>query len=80
MEFTVAKEIATFIENRIHCHFNEFEINQIAIQLICKRITTDIKPRHEAFILATEILQEIKKQTLIDFNDYGFFFKISILY
>jgi len=23
--------------------------------------------------LATEILQEIKKQTLIDFNDYGFF-------
>lgn len=73
MEFTVAKEIATFIENRIHCHFNEFEINQIAIQLICKRTTTDIKPRHEAFILATEILQEIKKQTLIDFNDYGFF-------
>ncbi len=74
MEFIVAKEIATFIENRINCHFNDFEINQIAIQLICKRITTDTTLHNrQSYTLSKEILQEIEKQTLIRFDSSGFF-------
>ena len=74
IEFTVAKEIASFVYKRVHCHFNEHEINQIAIQLICKRSTRGLTPRNDYKIqhIMSEILQEIEIQTLIHFNDFDF--------
>ena len=73
-EFTVANDIAKFIENRISCHINQYEINQIAIQLICKRSTTGLSPTHDpsTLQLVDEILDEIEKQTCLSFHNDSF--------
>lgn len=79
-EFDVAKQISLYITSRIHCPFNEHEINSIAIQLICKRSSraniTSQNPITKQLI--TEIFDEIQKQTLITFHDQKFVHTFSI--
>ena len=58
VELQVAKDIAEYIETRTSIHFNEYEINQIAIQLICKRSTRGLIPRHDE--KKSKIIQEIR--------------------
>jgi len=73
-ELIVAKEIADFIETKTNCCFNQYEINQIAIQLICKRSTRGLSPHndHKILDIVSEILSEIEKQTLLVFKDPKF--------
>ncbi|WP_028041806.1 BglG family transcription antiterminator [Candidatus Stoquefichus massiliensis] len=73
-EFLAAYDIAVFVEKRINCHMNQNEINQIAIQLICKRSSKGTRPinKPETIALVNEILDEICKQTLLEFNDQKF--------
>ncbi len=73
-EFLAASDIAEFIQKRIQCQMNENEINQMAIQLICKRSSKGIEPINGAstLILINEILDEIQKQTLLEFQDEKF--------
>lgn len=74
IEFLAAKDISTYIQEQIQCHINENEVNQIAIQLICKRSSKGIDPvdKPETLALRDEILHEIKKQTLLEFKDERF--------
>lgn len=74
-EFEVAKDIALFIEEKEQCHINEFEINQIAIELICKRSTKGLVPKNNPKIIQIidDILNAIKKQTLITLEDSSFY-------
>lgn len=69
-EFIVARDIANFIEEKIQCEITENEINQMAIQLICKRSITAFKSSNsfEINVLVQEIFNEIKKQTLLNLN------------
>lgn len=80
-EFECAKDIAHFIEDRNECQMNEHEINQIAIELICKRSSKGVTPQNSPEIhhLVNEILSEIYQQTLLQFND-SHFYKTFTLY
>ena len=44
-EFACARDIAHFIEEKNQCEINEYEINQIAIELICKRSSKGTTPK-----------------------------------
>ncbi len=80
-EFDVAGEIAQFIESHVDCHFNEFEINQIAIQLICKRSSTGLVTNQIPGIekMFQDVLKEIKEKTLISFENDEFFHRVFSL-
>lgn len=80
-EFDVAEEIAQFIESHVDCHFNEFEINQIAIQLICKRSSTGLVTNQIPGIekMFQDVLKEIKEKTLISFENDEFFHRVFSL-
>lgn len=70
-ELEVAKKIAEYIETKTQISFNEYEINQIAIQLICKRSTRGLVPskgERKANIIQ-RIYNEIYKKTLIRFDE-----------
>lgn len=73
-EFLVAIDIAHFIEDKLALHINQYEINQIAIQLICKRSTSGLKPttNPEILKLVNQIFKEIGNQTLLSFNNSSF--------
>lgn len=73
-EFLAAKDIANYIQQHIQCCMNEHEVNQMAIQLICKRSSKGIDPisKPETLALRDEILNEIQKQTLLEFKDVRF--------
>lgn len=79
-EFIAAKEIANFIKMKVNCDLNEHEINQIAIQLICKRSTIGLKPNNdEKFTsLVNEIISVIEEKTMIVFNDEKFLNTFSL--
>lgn len=79
-EFHAAQKIATFIEKKVNCCFNEHEVNQIAIQLICKRSSRGLTPHddHQLLLLVDEILSEIERQTLIVFHDSQFLRTFSL--
>lgn len=80
-EFVVAKDIADFLIKNINCQINQFEINQIAIQLICKRSSKGVQPKEnpKTYQLVNEVLDEIYNQTLIKFENEHFY-KIFTLY
>ena len=73
-EFACARDIAHFIEEKNQCEINEYEINQIAIELICKRSSKGTTPKNvpEVAHLVNEILAEIYQQTLLTFTDEKF--------
>ncbi len=70
IELRAAREIAEYIETRTNIHFNEYEINQVAIQLICKRSTKGLTPKQDEnkAYLINKIYDEIYKRTLIEFD------------
>ena len=70
-ELDVAKKIAEYIESRTHIHFNTYEVNQIAIQLVCKRSTRGLIPTidERKNTILNRIYDEIYQKTLIRFND-----------
>lgn len=74
LEFLAASDIARFIQEKTQCDMNENEVNQMAIQLICKRSSKGIEPinKPETIALVNEILDEIQKQTLLKFPDPKF--------
>lgn len=74
LEFLAAKDIAVFIQEQTQCYMNENEVNQMAIQLICKRSSKGIEPINNpsTITLVNQILDEIQKQTLLEFKDEKF--------
>ena len=74
-EFDCAREIVYFLESRNQCFINEYEINQIAIQLICKRSSKAIQPKNDPYTqdIVSDILKEIYQQTLLTFKDEHFY-------
>lgn len=68
IELKVAKDIAEFITTRTGIQFNEHEINQIGIQLICKRSTRGLIPNQneKKAEIMNKIFDEIYKKTLIE--------------
>ena len=74
IEFTAAKELASYIEQRFQIRINNYEIQHIAILLICKRSTAymEIPKDNKVLTLVQNIFDEIQKQTLITFNDDNF--------
>ena len=77
IELDVAKKIAEYIESQTHIHFNVYEVNQIGIQLICKRSTRGITPKDDEkkTAILNRIFDEIYKRTLIRFNRDNKLFK-----
>lgn len=76
IEFEAAKEIALYLEKYLNCQINELEVNQIAIQLICKRSTKGLKkvgntPQTQSII--NEIFTKIYEETYITFNNQEFY-------
>lgn len=73
-EFHAARDIAHFIEEKVRCEMNVYEINQMAIELICKRSSQGVEPKNkpETISLVNEILDEIENQTLLQFNTQEF--------
>lgn len=74
IELEAAKAIAGFIQEKIHCKINEYEINQIGIELICKRSSLGVEPKNkpETIDLVNEILDEIEERTLLHFSTQTF--------
>ena len=74
-EFIAAKEIASFIEEKIDCHMNIHEIYWLGIELICKRSTQGLTFDHNPVIthLVDEILDTIHQQTLFSLRDQKFY-------
>lgn len=73
-EYFVAKKLALYAREHFDVKFDEYEIQNITIQLICKRSTkglTFIKDQN-IINLQNEILDKIKEKTLITFNDEHF--------
>lgn len=60
IEFNTARKIAKAIENRTNIILNENEINEIAIQLICKRSCSGVDVMHLEY--ADEILNNVIKR------------------
>ncbi|MEG0592992.1 MAG: PRD domain-containing protein [Coprobacillus sp.] len=75
IEFDVARDIAHFLEEKNQCKINEYEINQLAIQLICKRSSKGVEPKNDPMThkLVNEILRQIYKQTLLKFESQHFY-------
>lgn len=73
-EFVVANEIAKFIEKKTNYQIPKSEINQIAIELICKRSISNINSFHfdNTNSLVEEILTEINTQTLLRLHNEVF--------
>jgi Transcriptional antiterminator len=74
IEYIAAKELASYIEERFKIIVNQYEIQHIAILLICKRSTTRMQiTKDEKIIhLVQNIFDEIQKQTLITFDNNNF--------
>lgn len=73
-EYFVAQKLALYAKEHLDVEFDEYEIQNITIQLICKRSTkglTFIKNQN-IINLQNEILDKIKEKTLITFNDKHF--------
>lgn len=69
IEFKAANEIAKLIEDQCQCHFNEFEVNEVAIEIICKRSCQDfICSNPLAKQITSEVFNEIYKLTSIDLS------------
>ena len=73
-EYFVAKKIALYAREHFNVEFDEYEIQNITIQLICKRSTKGLTFIKDLNIinLQNEILDKIKEKTLITFNDEHF--------
>jgi len=73
-EYFVAKKLALYAKEHFDVEFDEYEIQNITIQLICKRSTKGLTFIYNQDIidLQNEILDKIKKQTLITFDDEHF--------
>lgn len=73
-EHFVAKKLALYAREHFDVEFDEYEIQNITIQLICKRSTKGLTFIKEQNIinLQNEILDKIKEKTLITFNDEHF--------
>lgn len=69
-EYFVAKKLALYAKEHFDVEFDEYEIQNITIQLICKRSTFIYN--QDIIDLQNEILDKIKKQTLITFDDEHF--------
>lgn len=80
-EFNAAKEIAEYLKENGNYNLNPYEIEQLAIQLICKRSTRGLKQKNDSKIkhLVKNILLKIKENTLIEFDDSEFY-KALFLY
>ncbi len=66
-EYQVALKISEFVYQKFQLKFNEYEIQHIALLLICKRSTKGLAPTSNTYAIQISqcIIQEIKKQTLI---------------
>lgn len=73
-EYFVAKKLALYAKEHFDVEFDEYEIQNITIQLICKRATKGLTFIYNQDIidLQNEILDKIEKQTLITFDDEHF--------
>lgn len=73
-EYFVAKKLALYAKEHFDVEFDEYEIQNITIQLICKRATKGLTFIYNQDIidLQNEILDKIEKQTLITFEDDHF--------
>ena len=73
-EFHVASDIVTFLEEKLSIRLNTYEMNQIAIQLICKKSTRGTPSTKNAYTLSMvqEILDTIEEQTLLSFQNKKF--------
>ena len=73
-ESFVAKKLALYAREHFNVEFDEYEIQNITIQLICKRSTKGLTFIKDLNIinLQNEILDKIKEKTLITFNDEHF--------
>lgn len=73
-EYSAAKKLALYAEEHLDVEFNDYEIQNITIQLICKRSTKGLTFINDQNIidLKDEILNEIEKKTLITFEDDHF--------
>lgn len=82
IEIKVAQRIASFIESKSDIHFNEFEINHIAILLVCKRSTKGLIPQFSKTKeeIISRIFDEIYKKTMITFNNDEQFSRTFSLY
>lgn len=67
-EIKTAYEIAEYLSNKTSINFNEFEIENIAMMLICKRSSYGLQPTKTYDYIVHDILDEIEKETLITFN------------
>lgn len=73
-EYFIAKKLALYAREHFNVEFDEYEIQNITIQLICKRSTKGLTFIKDLNIinLQNEILDKIKEKTLITFNDEHF--------
>lgn len=73
-EYFVTKKLALYAREHFNVEFDEYEIQNITIQLICKRSTKGLTFIKDLNIinLQNEILDKIKEKTLITFNDEHF--------
>lgn len=73
-EYLAAKELALYAKESFNIIFNEYEIQNLTIQLICKRSTKGLPFSNKKNIinLKNEVLDQIKKETLITFDNSRF--------
>jgi len=73
-EYLAIKELAMYTRDNFNIELNEYEIQSLTIQLICKRSTKGLTFTYEQDIidLQKEILDNIKEQTLITFDEEPF--------
>lgn len=73
-EHLAIKELAIYARDNFKIELNEYEIQSLTIQLICKRSTKGLTFTYEQNIidLQKEILGNIKDQTLITFDEEHF--------
>lgn len=81
-EFLAAQDIVHFLKEKIDLTINQYEVNQIAIQLICKRSTRGLPPitNADTLLIVDEILETIEKETLLSFqgNDFKSTFSLYV--
>ena len=79
-EFEVAKEIAVYLKKNGNYDMNKYEIEQLAIQLICKRPIKESLNKNNQYLkhIIDELIFEIKEKTLLQFN-YPNFYKDLLL-
>lgn len=73
-EYSAAKKLALYAKEHFDVEFSDYEIQNITIQLICKRSIKGLTFINDQNIidLKDEILNEIEKETLITFEDDHF--------